>query len=105
MKQTSPGGAFNRMSALLGNTVPVKKAEIPATAVVARMLSVPEFTLTVSGAACVPTTPLKACAVEFVPAVTFVPDPAALRTDPPFAMTFTPPPVVSEPSVTFVPAA
>ena len=60
MKQTSPGGAFNRMSALLGNTVPVKKAEIPATAVVARMLSVPGFTFTFIGATFVPTTPLNA---------------------------------------------
>src|SRR5436853_5617968 len=83
LKQTSPGGTFNRVSALLGSTVPVRKAEIPATAVVARILSVPGLTLTVTGAACVPTTPLKACSVEAALAVTFVPDPAALKTDPP----------------------
>ena len=61
-------------------------------------------TLTVTGATLVPTTPLKACSVEFAPAVRFVPEPAALKTDPPFALTFTPPPVLSDPSVTFVPA-
>jgi hypothetical protein len=60
LKQTSPGGTFKTVRALLGSTVPVKKAEMPATTVVARMLSVPGFTLTVSGAALVPTTPLKA---------------------------------------------
>jgi hypothetical protein len=89
---------------LLGSTVPVRKAEIPATAVVARILSVPGLTLTVIGAACVPTTPLKACNVEAAPADTFVPDPAALKTDPPLAKTFTPPPVLSDPKVTSVPA-
>jgi len=89
---------------LLGNTVPVRNAEIPPIAPVARILKVPGLTATVIGAACMPTTPLNACNVEFAPAVTFVPDPAALKTDPPFAITFTAPPVVSDPSVTSVPA-
>src|SRR4029077_20671644 len=103
-KQTSPGGTLNRVMALLGSTMPVRKAEIPATAVVARILSVPGLTLTVTGAVCLPTTPLKDCNVEAAPADTFVPDPAALKTEPPLAMTFTAPPVPSDPKVTSVPA-
>jgi len=104
LKQTSPGGEFKRVRALLGKTVPVRKAEIPPTAAVARMLKVPILTATVIGAACVPTTPLKACSVEFAPAVTLVPEPTALSTEPPLAMTFTDPPVLSDPSVASVPA-
>jgi hypothetical protein len=40
LKHTSPGGRFSNVNVLLGATVPVKKAEMPAIAVVARMLSV-----------------------------------------------------------------
>lgn len=60
LKHTMPGGTFSNVSALPGNTVPVKKAEIPLTAPAARMLSMPGLTLTVTGAACVPTMPLNA---------------------------------------------
>lgn len=50
LKHTMPGGTFSKVNALPGNTVPVKKAEIPLTAPVARMLRVPGLTLTVIGA-------------------------------------------------------
>ena len=51
----------------LFNVLLSKKAEMPATAVVARILSVPGLALTVTGPACVPP-PLKARNVDAAPA-------------------------------------
>ena len=61
------------------------------------MPRVPAITRAVIGAACVPTTPLNACRDEFAPAVMFMPEPAALKTDPPLDITVTPAPVCKDP--------